>query len=57
MSWTFFTNFLLKKKITDIVADHFSPTVFCGKPSGVPLGKSLTLAKDKKMGFRQESEI
>ena len=29
----------------------------CGKPSGVPLGRSLTLAKDKEMGFRQESDI
>jgi hypothetical protein len=24
---------------------------------GVPLGRSLTLAKDKKMGFRQEFDI
>ena len=24
---------------------------------GVPLGRSLTLAKDKEMGFRQESDI
>ena len=26
-------------------------------PFGVPLGRSLTLAKDKEMGFRQESDI
>jgi hypothetical protein len=24
---------------------------------GVPLGRSLTLAKDKEMGFRQDSDI
>jgi hypothetical protein len=24
---------------------------------GVPLGRSLTLAKDKEMGFRKESDI
>ena len=29
----------------------------CGRPSGIPLGRSLTLAKDKEMGFRQESAI
>ena len=29
----------------------------CGKPFGVPLGRSLTLAKDKEVGFRQESDI
>ena len=29
----------------------------CGKPFGVPLGRSLTLAKDKKMGVRQESDL
>ena len=28
----------------------------CGKPFGVPLGRSLTLAKDKEVGFRQESD-
>jgi hypothetical protein len=27
------------------------------KPFGVPLGRSLTLAKDEEMGFRQESDI
>ena len=32
-------------------------TVGCGKPFGVPFGRSLTLAKDKEMGFRQESDI
>lgn len=26
----------------------------CGKPFGVPLGRSLTLAKDKELGFRQD---
>jgi hypothetical protein len=30
---------------------------YFGKPSGVPLDRSLTLAKDKQMGFRQESDI
>jgi hypothetical protein len=29
----------------------------CGKPSGVPLGRSLTLAKDKEIGFKQECDI
>jgi hypothetical protein len=29
----------------------------CGEPFGVPLGRNLTLAKDKEMGFRQESDI
>ena len=29
----------------------------CGKPSGVPLGRSLTLSKNKEIGFRQESDI
>jgi hypothetical protein len=29
----------------------------CGKPFGVPLGRSLTMAKDKEVGFRQESDI
>jgi hypothetical protein len=29
----------------------------CGKPFGVLLGRSLTLAKDKEVGFRQESDI
>jgi hypothetical protein len=28
----------------------------CGESFGVPLGRSLTLAKDKEMGFRQESD-
>jgi hypothetical protein len=28
----------------------------CGKPFGVPLGRSLTLAKDKEVRFRQESD-
>jgi hypothetical protein len=28
-----------------------------GGTFGVPLGRSLTLAKDKEMGFRQESDI
>ena len=28
-----------------------------GKPSVVPLGRSLTLANDKEMGFRQEPDI
>jgi hypothetical protein len=32
--------------------------VSCGEPSGILLGRSLTLAKDKEMmGFRQESDI
>ena len=26
-----------------------------GKPFGLPLGRSLTLAKDKEIGFQQES--
>ena len=26
----------------------------CGNPFGVPLGRSLTLAKDKELGFRQD---
>jgi hypothetical protein len=29
----------------------------CGKPFVVPLGRSLTLAKDKEVGFRQKSDI
>ena len=29
----------------------------CGEPFGVPLGRDLTLAKDKEMGFKQESDI
>ena len=36
---------------------YHSPYGRCGKPFGVPLGRSLTLAKDKEMGFRQESDI
>ena len=34
--------------------EHGDP---CGEPFGVPLGRNLTLAKDKEMGFRQESDI
>ena len=29
----------------------------CGELFGVLLGRNLTLAKDKEMGFRQESDI
>ena len=29
---------------------------YCGEPFEVPLGRSLTLAKDKEMGFGQESD-
>ena len=36
---------------------YHSPYRRCGKPFGVPLGRSLTLAKDKEMGFGQESDI
>ena len=32
-------------------------TATCGKPFGVLLGRTLTLAKDKEVGFRQESDI
>jgi hypothetical protein len=39
------------------VIDRSSCTNYCGEPFGVPLGRSLTLAKDKEMGFRQESDI
>ena len=35
---------------------YHSPYGRCGKPFGVPLGRSLTLAKDKEMGFGQESD-
>ena len=28
-----------------------------GEPVGVLLGRTLTLARDKEMGFRQESDI
>jgi hypothetical protein len=37
--------------------DKPDPCGLCGEPFGVLFGRSLTLSKDKEMGFRQESDV
>jgi len=46
--------------VDDVVSSVLSPTQeihYCGGYFREPLGRNLTLAKDKEMGFRQESDI
>ena len=41
--------------LLEVIAILKMPLQICGKPFGVPLGRSLTLAKE--MSFRQEPDI
>ena len=42
---------------THLIMTDIASTLYTGESLWVLLGRNLTLAKDKEMGFRQESDI
>jgi hypothetical protein len=58
MRLTFTERVAILKRIKTLYPPSIHHIVLrCGKSFGVPLGRSLTLAKGKEVGFRQESDI